>query len=284
MDGKAWRKALNSVHRGFILRELIKRDFQSRYIGSALGSFWSILHPFWQLVLYTFVFGLVMRIAPPPELTDSFAIFLFAGIVPWLAVQEGINRSANALTDNATLIKKLNFPPELLVVSSVIGGLIQSMLAGTVLLFALLFRQELSVSTLPWLIFVIPFQIALTAGFGLVFAAVNVFLRDVSQFLTIALNAWFFLTPIVYTLALVKNAAADAVAEESDLAGLYERCLQVIDLNPLTAIVEMYRYSLMGGPGYSGAGLWVLSVGSVVLLAAGWLLFKHLEPGFADDL
>lgn len=271
---------MNVVHRGFILRELIKRDFQSRYVGSVLGVGWSIVHPFWQLLLFTFVFGLVMKMRAPPELTDSFAIFLFAGLVPWIAVQEGVTRSAAAITDNATLIKKLSFPPELLVFSSVTGALIQSVLAATILFVALIWRQDISWSTLPWLIVVVPFQIALTLGLGLVFSALNVFLRDVGQFLTIAMNAWFYLTPIVYPISLVSKET-----DKTGFIGVVARAApELLAANPLTALVELYRFALMGGPGFSGSGLWLLPVFSLTVLGFGWFLFHRLRPGFADEL
>ena len=178
------------------------------------------------------------------------------------------------------MIKKLSFPPELLVFSSVIGALIQSALAGAILFAALIWRQEMNWQTLPWLLAVVPVQIALTLGFSLVFAALNVFLRDVSQFLTIAMNAWFYLTPIVYPLSMVTEGS-----DKEGLIGVVARAApDLIAANPLTAMVELYRYALMGGPGFSGHGLWLFPAISLTALTVGWFLFQRLRPGFADEL
>ena len=271
---------MRAARHGFILRELIKRDFQSRYVGSALGVGWAILHPFWQILLFSFVFSLVLKIPPPEDQTSSFAIFLFAGLVPWLGMQEGISRSANAITDNAMLVQKLSFPPRLLILSCVIGGLIQSALSLAILIPILLVRGELALIHLGWMLLVLPFQVALTLGLGLGFAALNVFVRDVSQFLTILLNAWFYVTPIVYPLFFVAPAA-DATPEQ---VSRVEMARSMIESNPLTAIVEGYRYALMGGSSFQPSTLWILSASALAVLALGWWLFEKLAPGFADAL
>ena len=271
---------MRSARHGFILRELIKRDFHSRYIGSALGVGWAVLHPFWQILLFSFVFSLVLKIPPPEDQTTSFAIFLFAGLVPWLGMQEGISRSANAITDNAMLVQKLSFPPRLLIFSCVLGGLIQSALSLAILVPILVYRGEFVLSNVGWILVILPFQVALSLGLGLGFAALNVFLRDISQFLTILLNAWFYVTPIVYPLFFVAPGS-DATPEQVQRV---EAARSVIESNPLTAIVEGYRYALMGGSSFEPWTLWILSGSAVAILGLGWWLFEKLAPGFADAL
>lgn len=271
---------MRAARHGFILRELIKRDFQSRYVGSALGVGWSVLHPLWQILLFSFVFSVVLKIQPPEDQTTSFAVFLFSGLVPWLGMQEAISRAANTITDNAMLVQKLSFPPRLLIWSCVIGGLIQSALSLAILIPILVYRGEFVAQNLGWILAVLPFQLALTLGLGLGFAALNVFVRDVSQFLTIALNAWFYVTPIVYPLFYIAPSADADPAQ----AQRVEFARSVIESNPLTSIVEGYRHALMGGSSFEPSTLWILAGSAVVVLGVGWWLFEKLAPGFADAL
>src|ERR1700759_4377647 len=86
-------------HHLFLLKELVKRDFQGRYAGSALGLVWSFLQPLWMLLLFAFVFSTVMKTPLTGVRPSHFSIFLFCGLLPWMAVQEGVLRSASAITD-----------------------------------------------------------------------------------------------------------------------------------------------------------------------------------------
>ena len=95
--------------RWFLLREMVRRDFAARFAGSALGLVWALVQPLWQLVLFTFVFSVILRVPLTGERTPHFAIFLFCGLLPWLAVHESLLRSATAINDNANLVKKLTF-------------------------------------------------------------------------------------------------------------------------------------------------------------------------------
>lgn len=254
----------------FLLTELVKRDFQGRYAGSLLGFLWSFVQPLWSLVLYTFVFSTVMKISPGlGARTDSFAIFLFAGLLPWMAIQEGVMRGATAITDNGTLVKKLSFPPALLVLAVVLAALLHQAIAAAVFVVILLLLGKATLGGLPLLVVAVPLQVALTVGLALFVGAVNVFFRDIPQILGMILNAWFYLTPIVYPLHLVP-----------------ERYQGFVELNPLTALVELYRQTFLGGrislAGVGGVGL--LVVFAAVVLSAGLWLFSRLRPVFVDEI
>jgi lipopolysaccharide transport system permease protein len=253
----------------FLLKELVKRDLQSRYAGSALGLLWSFVQPLWTLVLFTFVFSTVMKVSPVGVRTESFAIFLFAGLLPWIAIHEGVLRASTAVTDNAALIKKLRFRSEVLVLAVVLAALFHQLVAGVAFAAVLLWRGELAWQGLPLLLVAVPLQVALTAGLGMLLAGVHVFFRDVAQILGIVLNAWFYLTPIVYPLALVP-----------------ERYRSWIELNPLTTLVEMYRRALLeGSPALSvPPGTGPLVAAAAVLLCAGFWLFGRLRPAFVDEI
>ena len=239
-------------HHLFLLKELIKRDFQGRYAGSALGLVWSFLQPLWMLLLFTFVFSTVMKISLAGARTGHFAIFLFSGLLPWMALQEGVTRSSTAITDNSSLVKKLRFPAEILVLAVVLAALLHEAIAAAIFLGVLAFLGELTLGGLPLLLLALPLQIALTLGLGLLLGAVNVFFRDIAQVLGMVFTGWFYLTPIVYPAALVPA-----------------RFRGWIELNPLTALVELYRQAFLGGRVALVPGTAALALAAAVLLFAG---------------
>ena len=250
--------------RWLMLRELVRRDLQSRYAGLLLGFFWSFVQPAWQLVLYSFVFGRVMKVALVGERVQGFSLFLFAGLLPWLALSEGASRAATAITDHAHLVRKLRFPSELLVASAVLTALVHQAIAMAIFLTVLIVLKALSWVSLPWLLLALLFQVGLTLGLGLLLASANVFLRDVPQALGMVFGAWFYLTPIVYPLSYVP-----------------ERFRGVISANPLTALVQLYRRAFFGGDGLPPGmlGLALCAAGALLL---GWLSFRRLRSSFVD--
>ena len=258
----------------FLLRELVKRDFRGRYAGSLLSFLWSFVQPLFMLGLFTFVFGTILELKL--EMmgadrrmagTDSFGIFLFCGLLPWTAVQEGVQRSATAITDNATLVKKLQFPTEILILSVVIGALLHQAIAAGVFVVILAAVGELAWASLPWLLLVVPLQAGLTLGLGLLLASAQVFFRDTSQVVGMALMGWFYLTPIVYPLEMVPDG----------LRGL-------VEANPLTPVVELYRTALLGARFRLVPEAIGLAVAAAVLAAVGVWLFRKLRPAFVDEI
>lgn len=250
----------------FLLRELAKRDFESRYAGSWLGFLWSFAQPLWLLALFTFVFSTVLQVAPTGERTASFAVFLFCGLLPWMAVHEAVNRSATVITDNASLVKKVSFRAELLVFSVVVTALLHEAIAFVVFVLVLAATGQLAGGgLLPGLLVAVPLQILLTVGLGLLVASAQVFLRDTSQALALLLNGWFYLTPIVYPLSYVP-----------------ERLRGWVECNPLTVLVGWYRYALVGGGAPGGTGGLALTAAAVAVL--GGVLFRRLAPTFADEI
>ncbi|MEA2692948.1 MAG: lipopolysaccharide transport system permease protein [Acidobacteriota bacterium] len=257
---------MNDVrHHLFLLRELVKRDFQGRYAGSLLGFVWSFVQPLWMLVLFTFVFSTVMRVRLAGGPTHHFSVFLFSGLLPWMALQEGVLRSSTAVTDNASLVKKLRFPAEILVLAVVLAALLHEAIAAVIFLGVVAVLGDLSWRGLPFLFLALPLQIALTVGLGLLLGSVHVFFRDTAQLLGMVFTGWFYLTPIVYPIESVPS-----------------RFLPWIRANPLTALVGLYRQALLGAAPTGGTG--VLVAAAAVLLSAGFWLFSRLKPAFVDEI
>jgi lipopolysaccharide transport system permease protein len=255
-------------HSLFLLGEFTRRDFKGRYAGSVMGFLWSFVQPLWMLALFTFLFSTVMKISPGiGERTSSFAIFLFCGLLPWIALQEGMTRATTAITENAALVKKMSFPSGLLVWAVVLAALLHEAIALGVFLVVLGVTGQLSLVGLWILVLAIPLQVAMTAGLGFLAAAINVFFRDTAQINSMLLQGWFYLTPIVYPLGLVPDR--------------FERYLA---LNPLTPLVALYREALLGGGMPPLASLAPLAVAAVVALILGVWVFRRLKPTFADEI
>jgi len=256
-------------HHLFLLRELVKRDFQGRYAGSLLGFFWSFVQPLWLLLLFTFVFSKVLKM-PAFDAGNRgrhFATFLFCGLLPWIAVQEGVLRSSTSITDNSMLVKKLRFPAEVLVLAVVLAALLHEAIAAAVFLVVLAVVGDLAWGGLPMLLVALPLQLLFTLGLGLMLSAVQVFFRDTAQLLGMLFAGWFYLTPIVYPLSAVPP----------DLRPW-------IEWNPLTPLVELYRQAFLRGrlalvPGTAG-----LAAIAAVLLCAGFWLFRRLKVAFVDEI
>lgn len=252
---------------GFLLRELLLRDLRARYTGSAFGFLWAFLHPIWQLALFSLVFSVILRIPLVGERTESFAAFLFAGLLPWLAFQEGVSRSATVILDNGNLVKKLRFPSQVLVLSVVLSALVHASIA--LALFAVLqaLRGEIAPAGLHWLLVGVAGQLGLTTGLALLVAALQVYLRDVVQALGLVLSALFYVTPIVYPVGMVPESLQAWLA-----------------VNPLTTVVALYRSFLISGQPPGTAALVGLAAAVAVTLAAGYATFRALAAGFSDEL
>lgn len=255
-------------HTLFLLGEFTRRDFKGRYAGSALGFLWSFVQPLWSLALFTFLFSTVMKISVGiGERTDSFAIFLFCGLLPWMAVQEGLTRSTTAITDNSGLVKKMSFPSGLLVLAVVLAALLHEAIAAVLFVVILAVTGHLALSGLPILLIAIPLQIALTVGLGFLVASVHVFVRDTAQIISMLMMGWFYLTPIVYPMHLVPEAFRPWM-----------------ELNPLMVLVTLYREALLGGEMIALSALTPLLLAAAGALILGAWFFARLKPAFADEI
>ncbi len=248
----------------FLLKEMVVRDVRSRYAGSGLGLLWAFALPVLWMILYTAVFSLILRVPAGPGYA-SFPEFLMAGLLPWMAVSEGISRSASCLIDNSAMVKKTVFPLETLVLSVVLAAVVNEVIAFFVyaLYVALLGHLQW-----PWILLSVPalfFQILLTFGLGCIAATLTAFLRDTMQAVGIVLTVGFYATPIVYPASLVPA-----------------RLLPILEINPVTHLVDLYRkaFSLHTLPDL--ASVTFLAVFCLAVAAAGAALFSRARPHFAD--
>jgi ABC-type polysaccharide/polyol phosphate export permease len=258
----------NLVERRALLANLVRRDFQQRYVGSSLGWLWAAVHPAVLLASYTFVFAVVLKV--PVEAgagTSSFALYLFAGILPWLLFQETVQRSATSIVDYSNLVTKTVFPSEMLPVSIFCANLLHHLIGAAVLLGIAWFAAAKITPALALLPVYLGLLALFTLGVSWVVAGLQVFLRDTTQVLAIVLTFWFWFTPIFF-------------ARER----LPEQLRFVAQWNPLAHVVDAYRGVILAGRAPALGDFALLAASSAGMFVAGGLFFRHTKRGFGDVL
>ncbi len=251
----------------FLLKEMVVRDIRARYAGSGLGVFWAFAQPVLWMLLYTGVFGVILRV-PVESGFSGFPEFLLAGLLPWMAIQEGVSRCATALTDNAAIVKKTVFPVETLVLSVVLAAIVNQVIAFAI--FAL-YVASVGHLSIPWLLLALPallLQAILTYGIGCLTTVLTTFLRDTVQVVGIGLTVVFWATPIVYPISMIPPR--------------HGWLLAVVRANPVTHLVEWYRAAFSTHVAPSLSSVLYLTAVSVVVALSGAALFAKARPHFAD--
>ena len=252
----------------FLTLELAKRDIKARYAGSSLGIFWAFLQPLLQLILFTFVFSTVLKISLAGERgIENFPLFLFAGLLPWMGIQEMLVRSTTVLVDQGTLVKKLAFPPHILVGSILVSALLHQGVAAILFMIILAFFGEWHWTALGLPVLMV-LQTLMVMGICYLLAGLQVFFRDTAQLVSYATLVWFYGTPIVYPLSLINNP----------------RLVSVLKANPATLLVEAYRDLLLRGTLPGAGGLLVVLILGSVLTYVGIRAFHRWRPAYADLL
>jgi ABC-type polysaccharide/polyol phosphate export permease len=258
----------NLIERRSLLLQLVRRDFQQRYVGSVAGWLWGLIHPVVLLLSYTFIFSVCLHIKPGAgQATQNYPLFLFAGMLPWLLFQETVTRSAASLLEQSNLITKTVFPAEIVPLSIFLSSLVSHLMAtALVVAGAAIVLNHISATLIYLPIFV--FLLGLFAvGIGWIASSLQVYLRDTAQVLTVALTFWFWLTPIFIT-------------EDQFPA----RLKFLITANPLAYVVRAYRDMLLTYQIPSVGDLGIIAIYSLATFFAGGLFFRYMKRGFADVL
>jgi len=250
-------KTYKNVH---LLRELVKRDFHARFTGSVLGIFWAVLQPLSLVILYWFVFTYMFSRGPAAD-NKSYINFLIAGLLPWLGLNEGIVRSTTSIVDNASMVRRLAFRSELLVLVPHASAMIFESIA------LILFGAFLVIRGLPprlvWLLpFALLLQFAVQSGLGWLLAASYVFFRDLTPILGFVLSIVFYLSPILYPVA-----------------GPFER---LFVWNPMTPLLGLFRSALLSAALPSASSIVFLLVVATALFSGGLMFFRRVRGTLAD--
>lgn len=256
-----------------LIATLVKRDFVSRYRASAVGLLWSFIQPAFMLGVYTVTFSLIMNVRFGAENSpSSFVLYLFCGMLPWMAFSEALARSSTVILDNANFVKKLVFPTQILPVNMMLSALLTEGIGMIIFVLAIfMFRHSLH-STIVFLPLVLIPQVLLTLGLGWILASFTVFIRDLANFIHLILTAWLFLTPIFYPEAIVLQA---------NMPNSFKRLFL---MNPMFTIVSNYRRIFLDGKAVDFRALILLTAVSLVIFWMGYAWFYRTRKSFADVL
>jgi lipopolysaccharide transport system permease protein len=248
----------------FLLKLWVQRELRTRYAGTAGGLAWAVLSPLLTIAIYYLVFAVVLKVRIPQMASaGGFFFYLLSGLLPWLAVNEGLTKAANSLLAHESFLRRHGFPVEILPATAVIAGLVPQ-LAGTLILFALLLVN--GGPNGPWwlLPFLLVGQLLLTGGLGAVLSVFALHLKDTTQVLPSLLRLLFYCSPILYSKSLVPQ----------DYHWLFL-------LNPFACLAQMYHSVVLGfevtGAEVAGFLLWTLVLGG-----GGLYLFSRLQDNLGE--
>jgi len=246
---------------GFLLRNLIGKDFKVRYRNMSLGMFWSLLNPLITMGILTWVFT---RFMPRTDIRH-YPLFFLCGLIPYNFFTLAWSTGTSSLADNTNLIKRVAVPREIIPVATVLGNSLHLLIQVALLLAFAIFEGGGVNRYWLWLPLIWVMEVALVCGLSLVSSAINVYVRD-TRYLVESFNAiLFWLVPIVYP------------SPPPQYAGMFE-------LNPVAALVYALRDILLDAKAPPATLLTKLSFGSMAVLGTGLLLFRWMKRDFYDYL
>jgi lipopolysaccharide transport system permease protein len=258
----------NLIERRSLVAELVRRDFEQRFVGSSAGWLWGMIHPLVLLFSYAFVFQVCLHNVPPKgEVTSNYTLWLFCGFLPWMLFQETLTRSATSLLEHSNLITKTIFPAEVVSISIFLSSLLNHLLA-LMLVVAIVGLWLGHLSFWMLLLPVYMLMIGLFAvGLGWIVSSLQVYIRDSAQVLTVALTLWFWTTPILI-----------------DESYYPKRLRFLLRLNPFAFLVRGYRDRLLSFRLPDFGEFAIMLAYSLLIFVLGGLFFRHMKRGFADVL
>ena len=256
-----------------LILQMSRREVAGRYKGSVMGLLWSFLNPLFMLVVYTFFFAIVFKSrwgAAPAGTEESktlFAVLLFVGMIVHSLFAEVLNRAPNLILGNVNYVKKVVFPLEILPAISMGTALFHGLVSVLVLLLVFFASNGYIHWTFVYLPLILLPLIVFTIGLAWILASLGVFVRDVGQFIGLAMTVMLFLSPVFYPIS-----ALPAAMQPWMLA------------NPLTFIIEQARAVLVWGQQPNWGGLLLYTLVAIFVAWLGYLWFQKTRKGFADVL
>lgn len=238
------------------------RDILVRYKQTVLGAAWAILQPLINMVVLTIIFGNLAELS-----TDGYPrpVFTFAALLPWGLFSKALNDAGRSMLSNRNMITKVYFPRLIIPLSSVLGGVVDFLIAfGVLLVMMAFYGMPLTWAALSLPLFLL-MAILASLGVGLWLSALNVIYRDVGYVLPFLTQLWLLITPVGYSSSEVPEAWR-----------------LLYGLNPMTGVVEGFRWALLGGGQFPGELLAISGAIILTLLVSGVIYFRHMERSFAD--
>jgi lipopolysaccharide transport system permease protein len=245
-----------------LLYFLIWRDIKVRYKQTVLGIVWAIIQPLMTMVIFTAIFGNLAKI---PSDGLPYPIFTYTALLPWTYFAQAISRSGASLVSSANLIKKVYFPRLIVPLSAAVGPLVDFAIA-----FVILGGMMAWFGIVPtWRVLALPLFILMALvtalAVGLFLSALNVKYRDVGHVIPFLVQFWMYASPVVYPTSLVP-----------------ERWRLLYSLNPMTGVIEGFRWALLGKESLDFGVIAASAVVVLALLFGGIVYFKQMEQTFSD--
>jgi len=252
-----------------LIYNLAQRELRSRYKKSVLGWLWSLINPAAMLAIYTLVFGVFFNTEPPVAgngTTESYGLYLFAGLVVWNFFSGTVNGSITALQTSGGLLNKVYFPPSAPAIANMMTVVLQLLIESAILAGIMIALGNVSISYLLFPVILV-FLAMFSLGFGLLVSVFNVFYRDVGYLVGIGMQVLFYATPVIYPLSIVPDWA-----------------LPVIRLNPLTQIVEWSRDAFYDLAWPSLGSFVGTALSCIAMFVGGWFVFNIKARNIAEEL
>lgn len=247
---------------GFLLKNLILKDFRIRYRNMSLGVFWSLLNPLVMLAIYTFVFTKIFT-----SNSQHYGVFILCGMVPFNFFVMAWSSGTTSMVDNGNLVKRVRVPREIVPVTTVLANCLHLVIQiGILLAITLLVGLQANIYWL-WLPVLWLLEIVFVTGLALLFSGLNVYIRDTRYVVDSSVAVLFWLVPVVYDFSMIP-----------------QQYKSIYQLNPISALVLAMREILLHARPPSDVLLTKLALGAFVTLAVGALVFNRLKDRFFDYL
>lgn len=253
----------NLFRHRYLLYNLAAREIKSRYKQSILGYFWVILNPLFQMLVLAFVFSFFVKI--PAEFNIPYSVFLYSGLLPWTLFLNGITSATTSLIDNESLLKKVYFPREIIITSTLIAKFYDFLLASTVFIGFLIYYKISIGLIILYLPLILIIQLTFMLGLSFILSALNLFYRDVQFLMSLVFLIWFYLTPVIYPIELIP-----------------QKYRFIMQLNPMSVLINAQRRTIFGGGELNFLSLFIAVALSLFIFLFGYKLFKKMEGLFAD--
>ncbi|RPJ27027.1 MAG: ABC transporter permease [Chloroflexi bacterium] len=253
----------------WIYRELVFfmvwRDVKVKYKQTLLGMAWAVIQPVMTMLVFTFVFDRVAKLS-----TDGiqYEVFSFTALLPWGLFVTALNQGSRSLVAHNNMVTKIYFPRLILPMSSVFAGLVDFAIAFVILIALMFYYQVTPAWHLLWTLPLFLLLAIVTAlGVALWLSAINVKYRDVNHALPFVTQFWLFATPVAYSFS--------TLSENLQIA---------LSLNPMTGVVNGFRWALLGTGNGPDLALWISVIISVLIFISGLFYFRSMEKTFADTI
>jgi ABC-2 type transport system permease protein len=265
-----------------LLVNLTLREVRGKYKRTLLGQGWSLLNPVATLLIFTLVFGFVLRVPVPVGENSGvqiFALYLACGLIPWTFFSNAVTTGMGALINNANLLRKVYFWRPTLVAATVFSWNVTFAIELAVLVIAMLVVGAMPLPWIPMLLLAAVLLTAFALGIALLLSVANVYFRDTQHFVSIGMQLWFYATPIVYPYSLIQDQA-----ERMREAGNGFPLETLYRLNPLERFISVFRAGLYDNTWPLWSDLVYCAVAAVVSLGVGIAVFNRSQHRLVEEL